>query len=95
MVGARDDRSSTPLHSACMRGHLKVVRSLLAAGADAVAADTRKRSPADVIGEMGYVKREITQDIKTVLNGASDGFRAQAVSLKRVRGYHVCACVCV
>ncbi|CAM9919690.1 unnamed protein product, partial [Hapterophycus canaliculatus] len=25
-VNTRDDRSSTPLHSACMRGHISIVR---------------------------------------------------------------------
>ncbi|CAN0313810.1 unnamed protein product, partial [Scytosiphon promiscuus] len=26
VVNARDDRSNTPLHSACMRGHVSIVR---------------------------------------------------------------------
>lgn len=83
-MNARDDRSMTPLHSACMRGHIGAIRLLVTAGADAVAADCRKRSPADVIGEMGYVKHDLAKAIKTVLNGASGGFREQAAGLKRV-----------
>lgn len=53
--------------------------------------DNRKRSPADVIGEMGYVKHDLVTSIKTVLNGAAGGFREQAADLKRVRG---CVYIC-
>ncbi|CAM9277788.1 unnamed protein product [Scytosiphon promiscuus] len=94
VVNARDDRSNTPLHSACMRGHVSICdifaihssfcyRILVEAGADTVATDCRKRSPADVIGAMGYVKQDISKAIKAIMNGASGGFREQAADLKR------------
>lgn len=38
----------------------------------------------DFLGEMGYVKHDVSKAIKTVLNSASGGFREQAVDLKRV-----------
>lgn len=83
-VNARDEESSTPLHYACVRGHVDAVRLLVAAGADVAAIDVRRRSPADVIGTMGYVKVDVSNAIKTVFNRASEGLRAQAVSLKQV-----------
>ncbi|CAM9427522.1 unnamed protein product, partial [Ectocarpus sp. 12 AP-2014] len=83
VVNARDDRSSTPLHAACMRGHISVIRLLVEAGGDTVAVDCKKRSPGDVIGEMGYVKHDLAKAIRTVLNSASGGFREQAADLKR------------
>lgn len=86
-VNARNELSSTPLHWACMRGHLGPIQLLVAAGADTVAADCRKRSPADVIGEMGYVKHDVVKAIKTVLNSASAAFREQVSELTKVRKY--------
>lgn len=84
VINARNDRSATPLHCACSRGHMGVIRLLVSGGADTVAVDSRKRSPAEVIGEMGYVKHDFAKAIKGVLNGASGGFREQAADLKRV-----------
>lgn len=68
-----------------------------------MAVDNRKRSPADVIGEMGYVKHDLVTSIKTILNGAAGLFREQTAVLKRVCGWvgrrmgmhYVCVCVCM
>lgn len=89
VVNARDDCSSTPLHSACVRGHIGAIRLLVAAGADTAAMDCRKRSPADVVGTMGYVKHDVVKMIKTVLHGASGGFRELAADLQRVGAIRV------
>lgn len=83
-MNARDDQSSTPLHNACKRGMIGSINLLVAAGANVTALDTRKRSPADVVGEMQYVKHDLAKAIKTTLNAASGGFREEAADLKRV-----------
>lgn len=85
VVNARDDHSSTPLHNACKRGMIDSIKLLVAAGADVNSLDARKRTPADVIGEMQYVKHDLVKAIKIILNAASGGFREEASDLKRVR----------
>ena len=48
LLGAADADGNTPLHHAAAQGHLKALRALLAAGADATAPNARGASPVAV-----------------------------------------------
>jgi ankyrin repeat protein len=46
-IDAKDNDGDTPLHNACSRGHLAVVKALVNAGADILAANDRGKLPID------------------------------------------------
>ena len=63
-MNVRDDKSATPLHYACQRGHAECIAVLVSYGANTTAVNSRKQAPMDVIGEQQYVRHDIIKAIK-------------------------------
>ncbi|CAM9657138.1 unnamed protein product [Phaeothamnion confervicola] len=83
IMNARDDKSNTPLHWACKKGQLDTITVLIDRGANVAAVNSRKQAPADVIGEMVYVKHDAVKQIKTKIHSLAGNVRAEAAELAK------------